>query len=72
MNKRLTITYGDVTLYDEIPEAFNWQESDGRIRIEAGTPAVNPLGQMVQKAMANNANKRLDRGKNGAHTQGAN
>jgi hypothetical protein len=53
MNKRLTITYGDAKLYDEIPEHFNWDEGGGSIRLQAGVPAVNPLTQVMQKALAN-------------------
>jgi hypothetical protein len=52
MAKHLTITYGDVTLYDDVPEHFKWEESNGSITIVAGAPPVNPLGQFMQKAMA--------------------
>ena len=67
--KRLTITYGGMKLYDEIPEDFEWHEGAGRIHIEAGAPATNPttnaISQAVQKALANgNAGRRA--GKNGA------
>lgn len=68
MSKRLTITYGDAVLYDETPEDFSWREHAGRVEIGAGAPAANPLGQALQTVMANNASKRVDRGKNGAAT----
>lgn len=56
-NKRLTITYGDAVLYDDSPETVQWSEANGRIRVEAGTPAVNPLmgpvSQAIRTAMEN-------------------
>lgn len=56
--KKLTIVYGDSTLYDEVPQSFTWSEDRGRIKVEAGAPAANPLGQMVQAALANSKSKR--------------
>lgn len=36
MSRRLTITYGDLTLYDGEPAEFSWQESSGGIAVKAG------------------------------------
>lgn len=65
-NDKLTIKYGDIVLYDEVPEEFQFTSGAGRIRVEAGAPAANPLGQIVQKAMATSAARGGRNARNGA------
>lgn len=65
-NDKLTIKYGDIVLYDEVPEEFQFTTGAGRIRVEAGAPAANPLGAVLQKAMASSAARGRQVGRNGA------
>lgn len=47
MRKRLVITYGDVTLYDDEPEQFSWQETGDAIQVKAGAVQPNPLEKLA-------------------------
>jgi hypothetical protein len=56
VGKRLTITYGDVVLYDDEPEKVSWSESDNGITVKAGVDQPNPVAaqfaQKLQQAIA--------------------
>lgn len=47
MSKRLVITYGDTTIYDDTPDKFSWQESGDSIEVKAG-----PAGPGLMEALA--------------------
>lgn len=48
MSKRLTVTYGDVVLYDEAPGKITWSETgDGAIELKAGPVKANLLEQLA-------------------------
>lgn len=48
MAKRLKITYGDTTLYDDEPENFTWRETAaGAIEVKAGPQQDNPLNGLL-------------------------
>lgn len=61
MSKRLVVTYGDVTIYDDVPDRVSWQEdSSGRIRIEAGKrTSRSGLSEQQKQALANGLRKAL-------------
>lgn len=50
MAKRLTIVYGDVTLYDDEPAQFSWSEKGESIEIKAGPEKANPLAELLEKS----------------------
>lgn len=54
MSKRLVVTYGDVTLYDDTPEQFSWRETgSGSIEVKAGPEQPRPdLGSLLSRRPA--------------------
>lgn len=52
MSKRLVITYGDTTIYDDTPDKFSWQESGGAVEVKAG-PASPGLMEALAAASKN-------------------
>lgn len=45
--KRLVITYGGVTLYDDEPESFSWSEQGKSVEVKAGPLKANALAALI-------------------------
>lgn len=55
MAKRLTITYGDITIHDSDCDEFNWSEAEGYVAVTGKTKApkaapANGLLEMLTQA----------------------
>lgn len=77
MSKRLTITYGGITIYDDEPGQFSWSEAaSGGIKLEAGPQRQKPAVGLVEQLTTGLTNvskartaKQAEELGNGAHAQ---